>query len=292
MLIALMSRIIIITGYFNDIVSRSRSEVITVVIRTSGLGSPGSQVRMHGKLTAEKDRFIRSPADYAVPMEKKFAFAFFYILLFPVLLFLLAGDWDWREGWVFTIWFLVLCYTVIVYLYRKDPELLAERYQKPGTGNQEPRDIAVVIGIMVGFMVWIAIMPLDARRFHWSPPFPLWLQFAGVVMLALSFFFFFRSYIDNTYLSPLVRIQKERRQTVVSTGVYALVRHPMYLGGILMFLGTPLLLGSAGGIVAGLALTLLLMVRIPIEEALLLRELEGYGDYCQKVRFRLFPFIW
>jgi protein-S-isoprenylcysteine O-methyltransferase Ste14 len=225
-------------------------------------------------------------------MEKKLAFAFLYILLFPVLLFLLAGDWDWREGWVFSLWFLVLCSTVIMYLSRKDPGLLAERYQMPGTGNQEPWDVAVVIGIMAGFMAWIAIMPLDARRFHWSPAFPLSLQFIGVAMLALSFFFFFRSYRDNPFLSPLVRIQKERRQTVVSGGVYSLVRHPMYLGGILMFLGTPLLLGSVYGIIAGFFLTLLLMVRIPGEEAMLLRDLDGYGDYCTNVRFRLVPFIW
>lgn len=225
-------------------------------------------------------------------MLKKIIGAFLYILIFPVLLFLLAGDWDWREGWVFTIWFLVLCYTVIVYLYRKDPALLAERYRAPGTGKQEPWDRFVVYGLVVGFIFWIAVMPLDARRFGWSTAFPLWLQFSGVALLCGSFFFFFRSYADNTFLSPLVRIQKERRQTVVSTGVYALVRHPMYLGGILMFLGTPLLLGSACGIIAGFFLTLLLMARIPEEEALLLRELEGYGDYCKKVRFRLVPFIW
>jgi protein-S-isoprenylcysteine O-methyltransferase Ste14 len=225
-------------------------------------------------------------------MEKKLVFAFLYILLFPVLLFLLAGDWGWREAWVFAIWFLVLCYTTILYLYRKDPALLAERYKQPGTGNQEPWDRFVVYGLVVGFIVWIAIMPLDAKRFGWSPQFPLWLQFIGVAMLALSFFFFFRSYVDNTFLSPLVRIQEDRRQTVVSTGVYGFVRHPMYLGGVLMFLGTPLLLGSIYGFIAGLALTVLLMARIVGEEAMLMRELEGYQNYYQKVRFRLVPFIW
>lgn len=242
--------------------------------------------------TVKKDSFIIPPVDTLLPMEKKVIAAFLYILLFPALLFLLAGDWDWREGWVFTIWLLVLSYTVIMYLERKDPAFRAERYRMPGTGNQAPWDRFVVFGIVVGFILWIAIMPLDAKRFGWSPPFPLWLQFLGVAMLALSFFFFFRSYIDNTFLSPLVRIQKERRQTVVSTGVYALVRHPMTLGGILMFLGTPLLLGSIYGIIAGFAFSVLLMARIVGEEAMLLRELEGYREYCQKVRFRLVPFIW
>jgi protein-S-isoprenylcysteine O-methyltransferase Ste14 len=225
-------------------------------------------------------------------MLKKIIFAFLYILIFPAILFLLAGDWGWREAWVFSIWFIVLCYTVIMYLYRKDPALLAERYRQPGTGNQEPWDQSVVYGLVIGFTVWIVIMPLDVKRFGWSPLFPLWLQLLGVVMLAGSFFFFFRSYTDNTFLSPLVRIQEDRRQAVVSTGVYAVVRHPMYLGGVLMFLGTPLLLCSVWGLVAGIALTILLMARIVGEEAMLGKELEGYGEYCKKVRFRLVPFIW
>lgn len=225
-------------------------------------------------------------------MEKKLIGALISILFFLVLFFVFAGDVDWREGWVFAIWLLVLCSTVIMYLARRDPALLVERYQMPGTGNHEPKDVAIIIGIMAGFMIWFALMPLDARRFHWSPAFPPALQYLGVVLLAGSFFFLFRSYRDNTFLSPLVRIQKERRQRVVSTGVYSLVRHPMYLGWILMFQGAPLLLGSLWGILGGLVLALLLVVRIPIEEAMLLRELDGYGEYCTKVRFRLVPFIW
>ena len=122
-------------------------------------------------------------------------------------------------------------------------------------------------------------MPLDARRFGWSPSFPPWLEAIGIAMLVGSAFLFFRSYTDNTFLSPLVRVQKERGQRVVSTGVYGFVRHPMYLGGILMFLGAPLLLGSLHGVVAGSALTVLLMARIVGEEAMLARDLDGYVDY-------------
>lgn len=111
-------------------------------------------------------------------------------------------------------------------------------------------------------------------------------------MLAGSFFLFFRSYTDNTFLSPLVRIQDERKQQVVSTGVYEFIRHPMYLGAILMFVGTLLLLGSCYGLFPCFALTVLLRGRIRGEEELLGRELEGYREYMEKVRYRLVPFLW
>jgi len=225
-------------------------------------------------------------------MEKKIVFAFLYILLFPALIILLSGDFSWPEGWIFSIWFIALCYSTIWYLYCKDPALLAERYKKPGAGGQEGWDRYVLYGIMAGYSLWIVIMPLDAQRFGWSPAFPLWLEALGLAMLAGSFFFFFRSYTDNTFLSPLVRIQEDRHQQVVSTGVYGFVRHPMYLGGILMFIGAPLLLSSSYGVIAGCALTILLMARILGEEVMLSRELEGYREYTQKVRYRLIPLLW
>jgi len=225
-------------------------------------------------------------------MKKKIIFAFLYILLFPALLFVISGDFTWPEGWIFSIWFLGLCYTTILYLYRKDPALLEERYKQPGTGNQEGWDRYVVYGLLVGFILWFLVMPLEAKRFGLSAGFPLWLKFLGGAALAGSSFLFFRSYTDNTFLSPLVRIQKDRGQQVVSTGVYGFVRHPMYLGAILMFFGAPLLLGSWYGILAALALTALLMARILGEEEMLARELEGYREYTQKVRYRLFPGLW
>ena len=225
-------------------------------------------------------------------MKKKIIFAFLYILVFPVLLLTLSGDFTWPEGWIFSIWFLSLCYTTILYLYHNDPGLLEERYKQPGTGNQEHWDRYVVDGLLVGFIVWFFIMPLDAKRFGLSANFPFWLKFFGGAGLAGSFFLFFRSYTDNTFLSPLVRIQKDRKQQVVSTGVYGFVRHPMYLGAILMFFGAPLLLGSWYGVLAALAMTVLLMARIVGEEKMLTRELEGYRGYALKVRYRLFPGIW
>jgi protein-S-isoprenylcysteine O-methyltransferase Ste14 len=225
-------------------------------------------------------------------MEKKVIFAFLYILLFPALLLLLSGDLFWPAGWIFCIWFILLCFSTILYLYRNNPALLEERYRQPGSGNQAAWDRYVVYGLVIGFTFWIVIMPLDAKRFGWSPVFPLWLNVLGGAGLAGSFYLFFRSYTDNTFLSPLVRIQEERKQRVVSTGVYGFVRHPMYLGGILMFTGAPLLVGSWYGLLTGLGLTVLLIARITREEDMLARDLEGYREYMQNVRYRLIPCLW
>ena len=219
-------------------------------------------------------------------------FTLIYILIFPALLLFLSGDWAWIEGWIFSIWFIILCYTTIIFLYRKDPSLLAERYRKPGTGDQKGWDKYVVIGLVIGFTAWIIIMPLDAKRFEWTTNFPVWLKVIGMIELILSFFLFYRSYADNTFLSPLVRIQTERKQQVVTTGVYSFVRHPMYLGGILLFIGAPMLLGSAYGIILGFSMLFLLASRIIGEEKMLASELEGYTEYKKKVRHRLIPFVW
>jgi len=222
----------------------------------------------------------------------KIIYAAIWILIWPALLLFLSGDWLWIEGWIFNIWFLSLCFFTISYLYRKDPALLSERFKQPGTANQKGWDRFIVYGLVLGFITWIVIMPLDAKRFAWTASLPIWLKVVGGIGLLLSFFFFYRSYTDNTFLSPLVRIQEERRQQVVSTGVYSFVRHPMYLAGILMFLGAPLLLGSMYGVLVGVVLCFLLVFRIGGEEKMLMNELEGYADYKKKVRYRFIPFVW
>jgi protein-S-isoprenylcysteine O-methyltransferase Ste14 len=215
-----------------------------------------------------------------------------YLLAWPALQLWLAGDWRWVEGWLFGLWLLAVSVTCIGWLYRKDPALLAERYRKPGTGGQSRTDALIVYGLLVGFIAWMVIPPLDARRFGWTPPLPPWLEACGGVLLLGAAFLLFRSFTDNPFLSPLVRVQTERRQQVVSRGVYGFVRHPMYLGASLMFVGGPLLLGSACGLLVGLALVLLLVVRIGVEERLLARELEGYEAYRARVRYRLVPRLW
>jgi len=215
-----------------------------------------------------------------------------YMLMWPALLLFLAGDWRWRQGWIFGGWFLAVCASTMAWLYRKDPALLAERYRMPGSGGQSRRDKIIVFLIVLGFIAWIVIMPLDGRRFRWTPRLPLAVEVVGGALLALSWLLLFRSFTDNTFLSPLVRIQTERGHRVVSTGVYGLVRHPMYLGAILMFLGGPLLTGAAWALACAVVLSLLVVVRIVEEEKLLVVELAGYEDYRRRVRYRLLPFVW
>ena len=215
-----------------------------------------------------------------------------YILVFPALILFLSGDWFWVEGWIFSIWFIAFCATTIIYLYRKDPELLAERYKQPGADNQRGWDKYMVYGLDLGSIFWIVIMPLDAQKYGWSAAFPLWLKIFGGIGLLLSSYLIFRSFADNTFLSPLVRIQKERKQQVVSKGVYGFVRHPMYLGGILLLIGTSMLLGSVSGLLIGVLISFLLAARIVGEEKMLVQGLEGYADYKKNVKYRLVPLVW
>jgi protein-S-isoprenylcysteine O-methyltransferase Ste14 len=233
------------------------------------------------------------PADVTKPISAlQLVTTALSLVAWPLLLFFLSGDARWLQGWLFVAWFLGLSTTVIVWLYRRDPALLAERYRTPGSGGQRPWDRFWVYGTAATFVAWIAIMPLDARRLRWSPPFAPWTEAAGGALLLGSSFLIFRAFHDNTFLSPLVRIQSEREQRVVTTGVYAFVRHPMYLGALLMSVGAPMLLGSGWGLVVGGAMTLLLVGRIVGEERMLVRDLPGYAEYRRKVRYRLVPFVW
>lgn len=214
------------------------------------------------------------------------------MLAIPALIIALSGDWLWLEGWAFSIWYILLSSSVIIYLYHHNPGLLAERFRHPGTGGEKEWDKYFVTALGLAYFAWVIVMPLDAKRFGWTPPLPVWVKLTGALALLASAFLLYRAFTDNPFLSPLIRIQKDREQHVISGGVYGFVRHPMYLGAVLMFLGAPLLLGSIYGSIIGLFLSLLLCVRALGEEKMLAEELEGYVDYMKKVKYRLIPRIW
>ena len=158
-------------------------------------------------------------------------------LVFALALFLPAGTIAWLPGWIFLIMFFGFVATVTLWLFRHDPGLLQERIT--GFKSVQHRwDKAFVLLMSVLFFAWLILMPLDAVRFHWSH-ISVWLQIGGTIVLLGSFYLFYRTFRENPYLSPVVRMQKDRGQTVVSTGPYHYVRHPMYSGFVLFVLGTP-----------------------------------------------------
>lgn len=214
------------------------------------------------------------------------------ILIFPAVILFLSGNWLWLEGWIFSLWFDAMVLSNMIYLYWKDPALLAERSKAPGSDNQKQWDKYLIIGIYLWALVWFIIMPLDAKRFGWSPLFPVWLKVLGGVALLPALYLIYQATVENTYLSTLVRIQTDRKQHVISTGVYGFVRHPLYLGCLLMTLGTPLLLGSLYGFIIGFIGVIAVVGRIIGEENMLVNELEGYEEYKKKVTYRLVPFVW
>ena len=208
-----------------------------------------------------------------------------------VLLLVCAGTWRWPQAWIFVIQMAVTGIAVGAWLARHDPALMAERMGSPIQRDQEPRDKIFMVTLMIGWFAWLVFMALDAVRFRLSHV-PVWGQVIGALLLFVAMYAFYVTFRENTFAAPVVKFQKERGQRVVSTGPYAVVRHPMYAGASLMFFGIPLLLGSAWGLALAPLWVLLLAFRIPIEERMLRQKLDGYGDYAARVRYRLIPGVW
>jgi protein-S-isoprenylcysteine O-methyltransferase Ste14 len=213
------------------------------------------------------------------------------MVVFAIALFVPAGTLIWGAGWVFFLLTIGFSLALTLWLLRSNPELLAERLTGIGRPDQKTWD-KVFLGLMtIAFFAWLALMALDAVRFRWSH-MPPWLQGIGALLLLVSFYIFYITFRENTYLSPAVRVQTERGQTVVSTGPYRYVRHPMYAGFGAFTLGTALLLGSWYGLLGGLLLIGMVAWRGVREEQVLQEELEGYDDYMHRVRYRFIPHVW
>jgi protein-S-isoprenylcysteine O-methyltransferase Ste14 len=211
-------------------------------------------------------------------------------LLMALPLFLSAGTIAWPAGWIFLIllhgWLLVGIWLLLKY----NPGLLEERINL-SQSNQKAWDKVFILLLYSFLFAWLVLMPLDAVRFHWSQ-MPLLLQVVGAVALVGSFFLISLTFRENSFLSPTVRIQEERGQTVISTGPYHYVRHPMYASGLLLFLGSPLLLGSWYGLLLALIFIPAGAVRAVLEERELRKELSGYDAYMAQVKYRLIPYVW
>jgi len=214
-----------------------------------------------------------------------------WLAALALLLFVSAGTWRWPAGWIYLAALGGLGTPIGIWLARHDPGLLAERMSGLFAAAQRAWDKVLMTIFVVLWTGSLVLSALDAVRFHWSQV-PVWLQVVGAILIALGYYGFYLTFRENSYAAPTVKIQSERGHRVVSTGPYAVVRHPMYAGAFLFFIGTPLLLGSWWGLAVTPLLIALLAFRAVLEERTLATALPGYRDYAERVRYRLVPGVW
>jgi protein-S-isoprenylcysteine O-methyltransferase Ste14 len=204
------------------------------------------------------------------------------------LLFLPAWTLDYWQAWVFLAVFGASALAITLYLMKKDPKLLERRVHAGPTAEKETAQKIIQFIASIGFAAMLVVSALD-YRFAYSRVLP-YVSLAGDVFVALGFLIIFFVYKENTFASATIELAPEQR--VISTGLYALVRHPMYFGGFFLFVGMPLSLGSWWGLLVFLLIMPALIWRIFDEEKFLAKNLPGYTEYQNKVRYRLVPFVW
>jgi len=217
-----------------------------------------------------------------IKMLTWFSAGFIVVALF---LFLPAGSLGYWQAWVYLGVLFIPMIFVVNYFITRDPGLLKRRMRAREKYETQKR-IQVIAGVI--FFLGFLIPGLD-YRFKWSEVLvPIIL--AADVIVVLGYFLIFLVFRENSYTSRIIDV--ERGQRVITTGPYAIIRHPMYLGLTLMFLATPLALGSWWAVPIFLLLPVFLIFRIRNEEEVLIHELPGYADYCQNVKYRLIPWVW
>jgi len=203
-------------------------------------------------------------------------------------LFIPAGTVRYWQAWVFLAVFIGACAITTLYVTINDPALLERRMSGGPTAEKRPVQKLIMLLTSVCFLASFAVPALD-HRFGWSAV-PAGVAIGGDVMVALGFLLVGFVYRENTFASATIEVSEH--QSVISTGPYAIVRHPMYAGGYVLLLGTPLALGSYWGLVPSAAMLPLFVWRLLDEERLLAETLPGYTDYQRQVRYRLVPFVW
>lgn len=207
------------------------------------------------------------------------------IILIGILLFLPAGDIHWKNGWLLMAALFIPMFFAGILMYLKAPDLLRSRLKAKETQSDQ-KDVIRYSGVM--FLAAFILAGLN-YRFQWTalPEAIVWI---GVVLFLLAYSMFGEVLRENRYLSRVIEVQAN--QTVVDTGLYGVVRHPMYSATVILFLSMPLILNSLPSFVIMLAYIPIIVKRIKNEETVLEEELKGYAEYKDKVKYRILPFIW
>ncbi|PKM78133.1 MAG: S-isoprenylcysteine methyltransferase [Firmicutes bacterium HGW-Firmicutes-15] len=205
------------------------------------------------------------------------------IIVLGLVFFVSAGSLKYWQAWIYWTIFSSLTLFITVYFFKRSPQLLA------GRTRVKDQETVKKIPAFLNLYFLAYLVPGFDFRFHWSTV-PVWAVIAANLMVFLGYVFIIIVFKENSYASANIKVEEE--QQIVSTGPYAIIRHPMYTGLLVMILFAPLALGSYWAIIPGLLYIPWTVIRIKNEEELLLRELPGYKDYCLKIHYRLIPSIW
>ena len=210
------------------------------------------------------------------------------LVVMGAVLFVSAWTFNYWQAWVFLSVFGLSSLAVTVYLMKNDPKLLERRMHGGPTAEKELSQKIIMSAASIGFAAILIVPALD-HRWHWSavPPCAV---IAGNILIVLGWTIILFVFRENTFTSATIEVAADQR--VVSTGPYAVVRHPMYSGSLLYFLGIPIALGSWWGLLVGILMMPVFVLRLFDEEKLLARNLPGYSEYMDRVKYRLVPFVW
>jgi protein-S-isoprenylcysteine O-methyltransferase Ste14 len=210
------------------------------------------------------------------------------VLVMVALLFGAAGTLHYWQGWAFLACYFLASIAITLYLARRDPALLARR-MRGGPWAEKERTQKVIMSIASAGFIALLVLPGLDHRFGWSRV-PAAAAIVGDLLMLLGWLGIFRVFRENSFTSSTIELAADQR--VISTGPYAIVRHPMYAAALLMLLGIPISLGSWWGVLVVLALLPALIWRLLDEERFLSRNLPGYIAYQGRVRYRLLPRVW
>jgi protein-S-isoprenylcysteine O-methyltransferase Ste14 len=212
------------------------------------------------------------------------------LLIFVLCLFLPAGTWAWFRGWLFLFVLVAVSVVSALYLRRVNPDVIAARVNR----HKGTKRWAIFLGVIC-FLPTILAIPivaaLDDGRYHWSHV-PWWVCVAGYLLLITGMVGPTWAASVNKFFEPTLRIQTDRGHKVIDTGPYAIIRHPGYAFGFLLFLGMPLALGSLWALIPAILMGPLVVMGTILEDRTLREELTGYKEYTQRVRYRLIPGVW
>jgi protein-S-isoprenylcysteine O-methyltransferase Ste14 len=208
--------------------------------------------------------------------------------LIALMSFFVAGKINWYNGWLF--WGITFSVLPLFYIiFSKDKDLIKERMNYHD--NVKSWDRVILVFYILFNIIAFIIAPLDSGRYRWST-MPYYLVAAGCVFLVLAYLLMFIAMRANRFFSSQVRIQSDRGHKVCMEGPYRHIRHPGYAGVMLMWIASPLILGSLYAFIPGFMIVILFIIRTYLEDETLLKELDGYSDYAMKTRYRIIPYIW